>query len=77
MSRESGVVLVAEDEAQLRQMICDFLGHSGYTVVEASSAADAIAKAERFAKPIDILVTDVMMPKMRGPELARILRKGS
>jgi two-component system, cell cycle sensor histidine kinase and response regulator CckA len=75
MTRESGVVLVAEDEPQLRQMICDFLGHSGYTVLEASGAAEAMAKAERSAKPIDILVTDVMMPKMRGPELARILQE--
>src|SRR5579862_3973755 len=73
MDRESGIVLVLEDEDQLRNMICEFLTRSGYTVLEASSAADAMSKVARFGKPIDILVTDVIMPKVRGPEFARAL----
>jgi PAS domain S-box-containing protein len=73
--RDSGIVLVVEDEAQLRNMICEFLTRAGYTVLEAASAAEAMAKVERFGKTIDILVTDVIMPKMRGPELARMLQE--
>ncbi len=73
MDQESGVVLVVEDEAQLREMICEFLTRSGFTVLQASGPAEAMSKVEGFGKPIDILVTDVMMPKIRGPELARTL----
>lgn len=75
MNRESGIVLVLEDEGQLRNMICEFLTRNGYTVLEASSAAEARSKAEGFGKPIDILVTDVILPKIRGPEFARELLK--
>lgn len=74
-NRESGVILIAEDEAQLRSMICEFLSRGGYTVLEASSATEALHKAERSGQHIDILVTDVIMPKMRGPELARLLQE--
>ncbi len=73
--RESGIVLVVEDEAQLRNMICEFLGRGGYIVVEASNAFEAMAKVERFGKPVDVVVTDVIMPKMRGPELVRKLKE--
>ena len=73
--RESGVVLVVEDEDQLRKMICEFLARGGYTVLEASGAPEAMKRVERFGKPIDIVVTDVIMPKIRGPELVRKLQE--
>jgi PAS domain S-box-containing protein len=73
--RDSGTILVVEDEAQLRSMISEFLSRAGYTVLEASGASEAVNKVERFGKAIDILVTDVIMPKMRGPEMARILQE--
>jgi PAS domain S-box-containing protein len=73
--RESGVVLVVEDEDQLRKMVCEFLAHGGYTILEASDAQEAMKRVARFAKPIDIVVTDVIMPKIRGPELVRKLQE--
>jgi CheY-like chemotaxis protein len=72
---DSGIVLLVEDEELLRNMICEFLASGGYTVLEASSGAEAIAALERFGRPIDILVTDVILPKTRGPELAGKLRE--
>jgi len=72
---DSGTVLLVEDEDLLRNMVCEFLASGGYTVLEASSAAEAIAALERFGQPIDILVTDVILPKTRGPELAGKLRE--
>jgi PAS domain S-box-containing protein len=72
---DSGIVLIVEDEELLRNMICEFLASGGYTVLEASSGAEAIAAMERFGRPIDILVTDVILPKTRGPELAGKLRE--
>jgi PAS domain S-box-containing protein len=73
--KDSGIVLLVEDEDLLRNMICEFLTSGGYTVLEASSGAEAIAAMERFGQPIDILVTDVILPKIRGPELAGKLRE--
>ena len=75
LGRESGIVLVVEDEPQLRNMICEFLGRGGYVVLEASNAYEAMAKVERFGKPVDVVVTDVIMPKIRGPELVRKLKE--
>jgi two-component system cell cycle sensor histidine kinase/response regulator CckA len=46
----------------------------GYTVLTAASGADALKLAEAHQGPIDLLVTDVQMPQMQGPELARRLR---
>lgn len=68
---DSGAVLVVEDEDLLRQIICEFLARGGYTVLQASNAAEAMARLEEFGRPIDILVTDVILPKTRGPELVR------
>jgi two-component system, cell cycle sensor histidine kinase and response regulator CckA len=64
-------VLVADDEAALRQTIVEILLSSGYNVLESQSAEDALEIARRNAGKIDILLTDIVMPGLRGPELAR------
>jgi len=66
----TATILVVEDEADLRTLVCDFLSTRGYTVLEASNGPEALALAERRAEPIDLLLTDVIMPEMRGPDLA-------
>ncbi len=74
-TRGSGqTVLVAEDEPALRRIVRHILSHSGYNVVEAENAAAALAKAERM-DVIDLLVTDVVMPGIRGSALAAELRR--
>jgi signal transduction histidine kinase/ActR/RegA family two-component response regulator len=68
-------VLVAEDEGGIRELICEFLKTAGYTVLAAENGAKALALANQTNGPIDALLTDVVMPNMRGPELAERLRR--
>jgi CheY-like chemotaxis protein len=65
-------VLVAEDEASLRSLIETVLRRRGYTVVSAPNAAAALDVVNR--QPIDLLVTDVVMPGKSGVELAAAIR---
>jgi signal transduction histidine kinase len=64
-------VLLVEDEDQVRSLTTTMLARRGYHVLSAANAADAIELASAYAKPIHLLLTDVIMPGMRGPELAR------
>jgi two-component system, cell cycle sensor histidine kinase and response regulator CckA len=66
-------ILVAEDQPDLRWMICQFLQQLGYSVLEAKDGADAVALAEHYTGRIDLLLTDVVMPHVRGSEVARKL----
>jgi signal transduction histidine kinase/CheY-like chemotaxis protein len=71
-------VLLAEDEAEVRTITRDFLTSAGYRVLTAEDGEQALKIAEHD-ESIDILITDVVMPRMRGPELARrlmVLRPG-
>jgi PAS domain S-box-containing protein len=68
------VVLIAEDEPALRRIVRHILANSGYIVVEAENASAALGKAEHMDS-IDLLVTDVVMPGMRGSALASELRR--
>jgi PAS domain S-box-containing protein len=63
-------ILLAEDSDSLREMAREYLESLGYTVVEAASGAEALQKAKDFAGTIHMLLTDVVMPEMSGPELA-------
>jgi two-component system, cell cycle sensor histidine kinase and response regulator CckA len=63
-------ILLAEDSASLRQMAREYLESTGYTVLEASSGSEALERAKDFQGPIHLLLTDVVMPGMSGPELA-------
>ena len=63
-------VLLAEDDAALRAFVRGVLGAAGYTVLEAGDGAGAVALCERHPGPIDLLVTDVVMPGLGGRQLA-------
>ena len=67
------VVLVVEDQRGVRQLVFRILTRHGYTVLEAASAADALALYEQQAARIDLLLTDVVMPEMSGAVLAEKL----
>jgi CheY-like chemotaxis protein len=69
----SGTILVVEDDSVVRGLLCLLLRPKGYTVLEAADAAAAIELFDRFGATIDLLISDVVMPGMRGPELARRL----
>jgi two-component system, cell cycle sensor histidine kinase and response regulator CckA len=70
---EGETILVAEDQPDLRWMICQFLQQLGYSVLEAKDGGDAVALAEQYKGNIDVLLTDVVMPHIRGSEVAHRL----
>ncbi len=70
--REQRVVLVADDEKDVRQLVAYRLRAAGYDVVEAEDGEEALRLAEE--RPPDLVVLDVMMPKLDGFEVARRLR---
>jgi CheY-like chemotaxis protein len=66
------VILVAEDEAPIRSLICEFLSDSGFRVLEADSAEAALALLD--ARAVDLVFTDVNMPgRLKGDALAQWL----
>ncbi len=67
----SETVLLVEDEAPVRKLAREFLENSGYTVLEAEDPVEAIQLSDRHQGPIHLMVTDVVMPKMSGHELAQ------
>jgi signal transduction histidine kinase/ActR/RegA family two-component response regulator len=73
-ARPGETVLVVEDEAQLRELLCMSLTTLGYTVLQAGDGEAALELAGRHAGRIDVLLSDVVMPRMSGPELARSFR---
>jgi two-component system cell cycle sensor histidine kinase/response regulator CckA len=71
--RGSETVLLVEDEGQVRVVASGILKRYGYTVVEARDAEDAVLLCRRHPGPIHLLLTDVVMPQMSGPQLAKRL----
>ncbi|MFQ5415655.1 MAG: PAS domain S-box protein [Myxococcota bacterium] len=73
--RGSGCVLLADDEPAVRRLVHRKLTRARYKVVTAADGAEALEAAERCETEIDALLTDVVMPKLNGAELARRLRR--
>jgi signal transduction histidine kinase len=67
-------VLVVEDDAQVRRRVTSILERSGYTVVAAANG-DAALAWDSLGKPLDLLITDISMPGIGGPEVARAIRQ--
>jgi two-component system, cell cycle sensor histidine kinase and response regulator CckA len=68
--RGSETVLLVEDEDQVRDVAGEILRRHGYAVIEARTAAEALVASEGHPGPIQLLLTDVVMPEMGGPDLA-------
>ena len=66
-------VLLVEDEDIVRNLFREVLRMNGYNVLEASSGSDALRISDTHSGPIDLMVTDVVMPQMSGRELAKRL----
>ena len=67
------LVLLVEDEPAVRQLAVNALRKKGFQVVEAESGREALSVYETLQMPPALLVTDVVMPDMSGPELAEVL----
>ena len=67
-------ILVVDDDDDVREVTAALLARRGYSVLTAASGAEALRICARHAGPIDLLLTDVEMPQMTGPLLARAVR---
>ncbi len=68
-------VLLAEDDPDVRALTCEFLQSAGYKVLTACDGVEALEAGERMRGAIHVLLTDVVMPRLRAPELAERLRE--
>jgi PAS domain S-box-containing protein len=73
-AQRSGRILLVEDEPGLRDIAQRVLARAGFEVTTAAGPDEAILAAESMIQPPDLLLSDVVMPGMRGPELAIRLR---
>ncbi|MBR3781691.1 MAG: response regulator transcription factor [Clostridia bacterium] len=69
-------ILVADDEARIRRLVCDFLKNAGYETVEAVNGIEAIEKFFSVGS-IDLVICDIMMPEADGWEVTRKIREYS
>jgi CheY-like chemotaxis protein len=66
-------ILVVDDAEPIRKMVCSMLSFSGYTCLEAADGHEALAIVRDAPGSVDLVLTDIVMPEMGGPELARQL----
>jgi two-component system cell cycle sensor histidine kinase/response regulator CckA len=69
-ARDGPLVLIAEDEELVRELVTRILEREGYDVHAAADGPAALQILERIARPVDVLVTDIVMPGMNGRKLA-------
>jgi CheY-like chemotaxis protein len=69
------VILVIEDEDLLRQVVMHKLRKAGYFVMESASGDDALKQLQNHSKPIDLVLTDIIKPKMNGREVVAEIRR--
>ena len=75
MPKGSERVLLVEDEKNLRILLCQMLASLGYEVITAEDGQKALDLVNNAGSPFDIVVTDVVMPNMDGPDFVRGLKK--
>jgi PAS domain S-box-containing protein len=74
LPRGHETILVVEDEEEVRKLAVGILGKYGYRVLQASHGGDAFLLCEQCKEPIHLLLSDVVMPGMSGPDFARRLK---
>jgi DNA-binding NtrC family response regulator len=76
MQPSESVILVADDEPFLLKLVCLLLRENGYAaILTAANGQEALKLAEADSVPIHLLLSDVAMPRMNGPELARQMQR--
>jgi PAS domain S-box-containing protein len=74
LPKGSGTILLVEDDEAVRELTTDLLTSHGYKVLAARNGADALDVSHRHRHKIDLLLTDVVMPEISGPDLADKLK---
>jgi CheY-like chemotaxis protein len=75
LPRGSETILLVEDEPHVRELAAEMLSRQGYRVIVAADGAEALRLARELNGRFDLLVTDVVMPRLNGPELAGKLKE--
>jgi signal transduction histidine kinase/ActR/RegA family two-component response regulator len=70
-------VLVVEDDAEVRHLICQILQAKGYDVLESTNGAEALRMAREFPGTLQLVVADIILPEMSGPDVVRLLREST
>ena len=70
-------ILVVDDESRMRKLIKDFLAQKGYSILEASDGEEALQVFEENQNKINLILLDVMMPKLDGWSVLRQIRQDS
>ena len=73
ISQDGCHVLVVDDERAVRRFVSRILQQDGHTVYEAADGADALEMIERGAVPVELVVSDIVMPRLNGVELMKAL----
>jgi PAS domain S-box-containing protein len=68
-------ILLVEDEEALRNIVCEHLKNLGYRVLEAGTGEEALATVQAYQDSVDVVLADVIMPKMSGPEITSRLKQ--
>lgn len=68
-------ILVAEDEPSVREVVVEILASAGYRVITACDGCDAVEEYKKYQREIDMLLFDVIMPGMNGPDAAAAIRE--
>jgi two-component system cell cycle sensor histidine kinase/response regulator CckA len=73
--KAAGTILVVEDNSGVRQLICAVLQRAGYHVLTAHNGRDALEMCRATDTPIQLVITDMVMPEMNGPALLKEVRR--
>jgi DNA-binding response OmpR family regulator len=71
---QAATILVVEDEDPVRELIARILGREGFDVIDVTSGAEGFDICASFDGKIDLLLTDVVMPQMSGPQLRDLVQ---
>ncbi|MCG2658941.1 MAG: ATP-binding protein [Kiritimatiellae bacterium] len=68
-------IMVVDDETNIVTMVSQILTELGYHVISATTGCEALSRSDQHAQPIDMVLTDIIMPELNGPDLVRMLRQ--
>ena len=73
--RGNETIMVIDDETHIVNMVKQILAEQGYHIISATNPREALILSDQYAKPIDMLLTDIIMPELNGPDLVRMMRQ--